>query len=190
LRSSYKENNYGDIFRALILTQKPRLVVECGVLDGYSTMNIANALRFNVLERGISSKFFAFDLWDEYQYKHGDIENVVNMLISHGLGSYVLLGNGDAFEVSNNVLDGAVDFLHMDISNDGDILLKTLDCWGDKISPNGVIAFEGGSEERDNGWIRKYNKRPIRPVLFDLKGWNFQIFDPYPSLTLLWRKIK
>ena len=72
--------------------------------------------------------------------------------------------------------------------NDGDILLKTLDCWGDKISPNGVIAFEGGSEERDNGWIRKYNKRPIRPVLFDLKGWNFQIFDPYPSLTLLWRK--
>jgi len=192
LRSSYIDNNYGNIFRALILAQRPKFIVECGILDGYSTMHIASALKFN-RSRGTESQFFAFDLWDEYEYKHGKIEDVCSMLNTNGLGKEVQLGNCDAFKIAKSFLDNSIDFLHMDISNDGDKLIRTLDVWGDKISKNGMIVFEGGSKERDEGWIKEYGYKPIRhelinnPIVYE--NWDIQIMLPFPSLTLLWRKI-
>ncbi len=190
--SSYEKNNYGSFFRALILGKQPQLVVECGVLDGYSTYYIANALRFNRKKRGIPSVFFAYDLFEDYEYRHGNIEDVEEMLHQQNLQWDCNLLKADAFEIYNDYEDGVIDFLHFDISNDGDILLKMLDTWGKKIHDNGIIAFEGGSIERDNGWIRKYNKKPIRPELLNnpdvYRNWDIQIFDTYPSLTLLWRK--
>lgn len=193
MRSSYIDNNYGNIFRALILAQRPKFVVECGILDGYSTMHIASALKFN-RSRGTESQFLAFDLWDEYEYKHGQIEDVCSMLRTNGLGKEVQLGNCDAFKIAKSFLDNSIDFLHMDISNDGDKLIKTLEVWRSKISKNGMIAFEGGSEERDEGWIKEYGYKPIRPELINnpivYENWDIQIMLPFPSLTLLWRKIK
>jgi len=192
LRSSYIDNNYGNVFRALILAQRPKFIVECGILDGYSTMHIASALKFN-RSRGTESQFFAFDLWDEYEYKHGKIEDVCSMLNTNGLGKEVQLGNCDAFKIAKSFLDNSIDFLHMDISNDGDKLIRTLDVWGDKISKNGMIVFEGGSKERDEGWIKEYGYKPIRhelinnPIVYE--NWDIQIMLPFPSLTLLWRKI-
>ena len=192
MRSSYIDNNYGNIFRALILAQRPKFIVECGILDGYSTMHIASALKFN-RSRGTESQFFAFDLWDEYEYKHGKIEDVCSMLNTNGLGKEVQLGNCDAFKIAKSFLDNSIDFLHMDISNDGDKLIRTLDVWGDKISKNGMIVFEGGSKERDEGWIKEYGYKPIRhelinnPIVYE--NWDIQIMLPFPSLTLLWRKI-
>ena len=192
MRSSYIDNNYGNVFRALILAQRPKFIVECGILDGYSTMHIASALKFN-RSRGTESQFFAFDLWDEYEYKHGKIEDVCSMLNTNGLGKEVQLGNCDAFKIAKSFLDNSIDFLHMDISNDGDKLIRTLDVWGDKISKNGMIVFEGGSKERDEGWIKEYGYKPIRhelinnPIVYE--NWDIQIMLPFPSLTLLWRKI-
>lgn len=190
--SSYEDNNYGSVLRALVLGNQPQLVVECGVLNGYSTMYIANALRFNRKKRGIRSVFFAYDLFDSYEYKHGHIENVTEMLRTNNLDFDCNLHKADAFEIYNDYEDGVIDFLHFDISNDGDTLLKMLDTWGRKINREGIIAFEGGSLERDNGWIKKYDKRPIRHELINnpivYKNWDIQIFDPFPSLTLLWRK--
>jgi len=190
--SSYEENNYSSLFRVLILTKQPKLVVECGVLDGFSTFYIAHALRFNHQNRDIESAFFAYDIFDAYEYKHGDYDEIQTMMKKHDLEKYYQLIECDAFEAACLYQDRTVDFLHMDISNDGDTLLRTLDIWGNKISDNGIIAFEGGSIERDQGWIRKYNKRPIRPELINnpivYKNWYYQIFDPYPSLTLLFPK--
>ena len=125
MRSSYKENNYGMVFRSLILACEPSIVVECGVLDGYSTSNIAHALRANH-SRGIVSEFYAYDLWEEYEYKHGDLEEVKEMLTEQDLQNYVMLNEGNAFEVAEVFDYGSVDFLHMDISNNGYKLLKTL----------------------------------------------------------------
>ena len=194
IRSSYKENDYGLVFKALILAHKPKLVVECGVLDGYSTFHIASALRFNS-QRGFRSAFFAYDLWEEYEYKHGDFGEVKEMLKAQHLDDFVNLTEGDAFEVAE-VFDNeyeSVDFLHMDISNHGNKLLKTLDVWGGKISDDGIIAFEGGSEERDNvEWMVKYGFPSIREELINnptvYENWYIQIFDPFPSLTLLFPK--
>lgn len=189
MRSSYKENNYGIVLRTLVLVHKPKLVVELGVLDGYSTFYIAHALRFNQ-NRGIISQFFAYDLWDSYEYKHGNFQEVKEMLLLQGLSKFVYLKRGDAFEVAEIFEKKSIDFLHVDISNDGDKLIKTLDVWGDKLSDNGIIAFEGGSKERDEGWIKEYNFKPIIEVLSSsvMNDWIFQVLLPFPSMTLLWKK--
>lgn len=190
VRSSYTINNYGSVFRALILAHQPNTVVECGVLDGYSTMCIAHALKFNKEKKGIHSEFFAYDLWDGYNYNHGDYDKVDNMLKKNDLD--VKLIRQDAFLASYDHDDFEVDFLHMDISNDGDVLLETLKEWGSKITTDGIIAFEGGTEERDKGWIKKYNKKPINPELINnpevYENWDVQIFSLFPGLTLLWKK--
>lgn len=193
MRSSYIENDFGSVFRALILSNKPELVVECGVLDGYSTFNIAHAIRFNRETRGIKCPFFAYDLWEEYDYKHGDFIEVEEMLEKQGLSDYCNLTEGDAFEVVDIFDNNSIDFLHMDISNNGDTLLKTINTWGGKISDDGMIAFEGGSYERDNvEWMVKYNFRSIRDVLMYepevYENWIFQVLNSFPSMTLLWKK--
>ena len=176
----------------MILAKEPNLVVECGVLDGYSTLYIANALKFNHQSRDIESSFYAYDLFDAYEYNHGDYEKVDEMILDKGLLPYCTIVKHDAFDAAKGFDNEEVDFLHFDISNDGDILLKMLEVWGSKINREGMIAFEGGSIERDQGWIAKYNKRPIRPELLcnpDVyRNWDFQIFDAFPSMTLLWRK--
>lgn len=193
IRSSYKENEYGSVFRALVLAQRPMLVVECGVLDGYSTFHIAHALRFNRKAWNIRSEFFAYDLWEEYEYKHGDFAEVEKMLKDQRLDDFVHLTEGDAFNVADVFTDESVDLLHMDISNNGETLIQTLEVWGSKLSQTGMIVFEGGSEERDNvEWMVKYGFRSIQNVLqthpLVRSDWVFQVLSPFPSMTLLWRK--
>ena len=191
MRSSYIQNGYGEILKYLVITNRPNLVIECGVLDGYSTLHIAQALKHN-RKRGIRSSFFAYDLFEDYEYNHGDAGEVITLLRENGVRNSCAVVHGDAFYYHNLYFDGVVDFLHFDISNDGDILIKMLETWGSKISDDGMIAFEGGTEERDNGWIKKYNKKPIRPELFNnplvYEKWNIQILNPYPGLTLMRKK--
>ncbi len=177
------------VFRSLILSHKPKMVVECGVLDGYSTFHIAHSLRFNHRNKGILNGFHAYDLWEDYEYKHGNFDEVHNMIISQGLRDYVTFIKNDAFEASKFYRDGTVDFLHVDISNNGDTLVKILDVWGDKLSEDGMIAFEGGSTERDNiEWMKEFNFPSIVTALTNLRGWDFQVLTPFPSMTLLWKK--
>jgi len=193
MRSSYIDNNYGNILRTLVLAHKPKIVVECGVLDGYSTRFIAHALKFlHVSRRFDKSEFYAYDLFEDYEYKHGNKAEVNKMIWEQGLSEYVHFMKSDAFDAAKRYRDEEVDFLHFDISNDGDILIRMLESWGNKISENGIIAFEGGSEERDEGWIKKYEKKSIREQIinnpFVYNNWSIQILDPFPSLTLMWRK--
>ena len=89
--------------------------------------------------------------------------------------------------------DNSIDLLHIDISNNGDILVNMIDIWGGKLSPDGMIAFEGGSIERDNvEWMKKYNFKSIGETLMNnpmiKMEWCFQVLEPFPSLTLLWKK--
>lgn len=192
MRSSYKKYNYGYVFASMIMVQRPITVVECGVLDGYSTAHIARALKFNHHERGVHSQFFAYDMWENYNYKHGDINKVYELMAKNNLESYVELCYGDAFKVADSFKNGSVDFLHFDISNDGDKLAAMMHYWGEKISEGGIIAFEGGSKERDNvEWMKIYNKKPIRHVLYDSMlinyNWSITVLPQFPSMTLLFK---
>jgi predicted O-methyltransferase YrrM len=192
--SSYEKNCYGNVFRSIVLTQKPKNVVECGTLNGNSAYYISHALKFNHIDRGIESKFVSYDLWDDYEFKHGNLESVKKYFESLRLSKYVEFKKENALEAYKNHEDKSIDLLHFDISNDGDILIKMLKKWGDKISNDGIILFEGGSIERDNGWIKKYGKKSIRYELENNsivnENWSYQLFLEYPSLTILFPKRK
>jgi hypothetical protein len=180
------DNNYGSIFQSLIISKKPAKIVECGILDGYSTLHIATALRF-LETMGHNSVFHAFDLFDDYEFKHGNMYGVRNMLIRHGVYNKVTIRAGDCFEVYKEYLDNTIDFMHIDISNDGDKLLKVLKLWGSKMKVDGIIAFEGGSKQRDNiEWMKTFDKRPIQSAFAEIPlEWRFTILEPFPSMMLL-----
>ena len=45
MRSSYTEHNYGMILKTFVITMKPTVLVEIGVLDGYSTMHLGAGVK-------------------------------------------------------------------------------------------------------------------------------------------------
>lgn len=186
MRSSYCTNSYGSLFTALAKIHDPKLMIELGVLDGYSLLALAE---------GASSdcQIYAYDLFDDYEFKHGSEEDVQSLLNDKRYSNVSLL-KGDAIAAAKSYENNSVDFLHVDISNDGDILGKVYNAWYDKIKKGGLFIFEGGSVERDNvDWMVKYKKTPISIFKLAIQScchldntpcWEITTFDPYPSLTV------
>ena len=56
-----------------------------------------------------------------------------------------------------------------------------------KISENGIIIMEGGSNERDNvAWMNKYNKPKITPILKKFNSqYNIMTIGTIPSVTFI-----
>lgn len=193
MRTSYEEHSYGEILKTFVIALRPTVAVEVGVLDGYSAMYLGAGVKairesFNML-----ATLDCYDLWDEYEYKHGDMEKVKEYLKTFHLDGFVKLYKGDAFEVYDKYTDGCIDLLHFDISNDGDKLEKVMQTWHHKIRQGGVILFEGGSPERDKiDWMIKYNKKPIHPVLYEndviRNSYMWVVYQNFPSLTVLIKK--
>ena len=192
MRSSYKKNNYGNVFETLIISKAPELVVECGILDGFSLSHMATAVKFNKEKRGIHGHILAYDLFDDYEFKHGNQDEIIENLIHDDTFDYCTIIKADVFKVYNDFDKNTIDLLHFDVSNDGDTLIKMIETWGPKVDRKGIIVFEGGSEKRDKGWIKKYKKKPIRYELFNnpivYKNFDVHILEEYPSLTLLFKK--
>jgi predicted O-methyltransferase YrrM len=186
--SSYKENNYGEVFYNLITTYPPSIAVELGVLDGYSLRYIAAGLKKNKL-----GHIDAYDLFEDYEFKHGNQLEVQSMLIKEGLQDYVTLFKGDAFEAYKKYQDNSVYFLHVDVSNTGETVRKIIEQWHPKIVYGGIILFEGGSEERDIiEWMVKYKKEPMKPEieknLIINSKYIYGTYLKYPSLTMLMKR--
>ncbi len=192
IRSSYKVSNMGKILGLMALANKPRLIVECGILDGYSLYHFAEATKLNSEAKYFDGHVIAYDLFDEYEFKHGNAVDVHNMIKHYGLEEFVTILQGDAYKVHENFENGEIDFLHIDISNDGDTFIKMFELWNQKISPSGRIVFEGGSRERDDvEWMVKYNKKPIRSAIATLaqeKGWQLMVIKDWPSITVMTRR--
>lgn len=182
MRSSYIENNFGEIFYELVRIKSPKTVVELGVLDGYSTTHLADGLLDNA-----HGSLHAYDLFEDYPFKHSKYEEVKDRLKKY---KFVELHKQDAFTVSDLYGNDSVDFLHVDLSNDGEILKKIIEQWLPKISDKGLILFEGGSLERDQvEWMIKYKKKSIKKELESnseiKKFFKYRTIDAYPSLTIL-----
>jgi len=136
-------------------------------------------------------RLWGYDLWDDYDYKHGDMDQVYEMLREAGVSSYVTLMKGDAFDVYDEWPDYGIDFLHVDISNDGEVIREIMELWHPKVS--GIIVFEGGSEERDNvEWMDKFDKESIVEELRTNKLINdnyvYYTYDKFPSMTIMFRR--
>jgi len=192
MRSSYKKNNIGRTFEIMTLGYKPSLIVECGVLDGYSLYHFAKATKLNSKAEYFNGHVIAYDLFEKFEYNHGSAVDVYNMLRANEVDEYVTILQGDAFEVHSQYAEGEIDLLHMDIANDGNTFLKTVELWGNKISKGGRIVLEGGGAERDEvEWMKKYNKKPIRsvlPIIAARKKWDVKVIKDWPSITVLTRR--
>jgi len=152
--SSYAENNLGDDIKNIIIKLKPKRVIEFGVLNGYSTIRIAQGLR----ENG-EGHITGYDLWEKYPYRHSTIEQARANIRDYVDDEWFTLEQLDFHDWIKDPTE--FDLMHLDISNDGDIIEAAYDA----SPPGAYILFEGGSEERDNiEWMKKYNKRKIQDI--------------------------
>lgn len=172
LESSYALNNLGKTLYDYVRYVKPDIIIDFGVLDGYSTICMAQAIR----ENG-KGKIKVYDLFEKYEYNHAKLERLVKTFKEYGVLDYIEIEEKNFFDWIKQ--PEAFDMLHLDISNTGDII----DILYDKLGGSDkTILFEGGSEQRDKvGWMYKFNKKPINQsyAKFEVINSNF------PSISKL-----
>ena len=182
MQSSYSNNNinYGNIFNLLVRINKPIVIVEFGLLDGYSLMHMVKA------SEKLDKKplIYGFDIFDKFKGNHSNKEEIVKKFLDY---NNVYIGYGDFYKKCMEIEDESISILHIDIANNGDVYEFAMDNYLRKILPGGMMILEGGSEERDNvGWMKKYNKPSIREYIKSLDlGDNLIVMDNFPSLTII-----
>lgn len=193
MRSSYIENNYALVLKSYVLNWRPTTLVELGILDGYSTLAIAEGIKEMNFLYEMNTKLIAYDLFEDYLYKHGSKEEVEERIKAAGFQDLVEIRKGDAYKVYADFADNSIQFLHVDISNTGEVLKKILELWTPKMIQRGLILFEGGSDERDNiEWMKQYNmssiKQEIESSVFIKNNYLYGTYYAFPSLTVFLRK--
>ena len=193
MRSSYIDNDFGRLLWCYVVNWRPLTLVELGVLDGYSTFYITKGVEDIRRLYQIQAKLDAWDLFEEYQFKHGDQATVQKFLDNANLTEYVNLRQGDAYQVHTQYEDKSIQFLHVDISNTGDTLRRIMELWDPKLADRAIVCFEGGSIERDNvEWMRKYNCPPIKKELetnaLINQKYYYGTYWRFPSMTVLLKK--
>lgn len=175
--STHAENNLGEVLYQAVLKRLPHSVVEFGVLHGYSTLSIAQALR----DAG-RGHLVSYDLWEDYPYNHGDQKEVQAQLRQLNLESYVSLRKRSFFDWIREPED--FDLMYLDISNDGRIVRTAVAGLATQIANGSVLIFEGGSEERDAvWWMKKFNREPMAPLRSMLGS---KLLDSrFPSLSVV-----
>lgn len=194
MRSSYIQNNYGEVLKANVTAFKPVLVVELGVLDGYSAMHLMKGLKEN--NRG---ELHCYDLFEDYPHNHGDLRQAefevrsIFPMAEIPLELGFKMEKADAYTVAERYAPASVGMLHVDISNDGDTIKRILEQWDSKMVHGGVILFEGGTAQRDQvEWMVKYNRPPMKPEFENnpiiLANYVFATYLKFPGLTMLLKK--
>ena len=179
--SAYQDHGYGNLIYALVRMLRPRACVELGVLHGFSLLVTAAALRDNG-----AGNVAGFDLFEAYPYTHSRIETVTRRIEACGLAEWARVAQADAFDAHNGF--DAIDFLHVDISNDGEKVRRLFAQWAPKVKQ--AILLEGGSPDRDRvPWMTAYGKEPMHPVVEAIRDtrpeWAVHVLEPFPSMTLM-----
>lgn len=170
VESSYKYNNLGKTLYEFVVFEKPEVVIDFGVLEGYSTIALALGCKANG-----KGKVKVYDLFEDYEFNHSKFDRLIRNLKEHGVMDYVDIEKKNFFDWVKE--PEPFNLLHLDISNTGDII--------DLLEPlvgSGTILFEGGSEQRDHaGWMMKFNKKPINQTKL-----SYQVINPlFPSISKL-----
>ena|SRR3990167_4643079 len=191
--SSFQVNNYADVFKAIVSAFQPTVCVELGVLEGYSANAIAKGLKENFDKHGTKGMLDAYDLFEQYPYRHVSMEMTLGNIANSGLSEWVSLQKADAFEVHKRYERHSVSFLHVDLSNTGETVRKIMELWDDRMVYGGIICFEGGSADRDEiEWMKKYNASPLKhefetnPIIE--ARYIFGTYFRFPGLTCLLKK--
>lgn len=185
---TYHKYNYGKFFYDFIREFNPKIILELGSYMGYSGIHFAKGLKDNNNE----SQLILVDLWSKYPYKKCSKEKIVENFKKNNMNKEkkvtIFFIEDDAFNVIDWFGTNFIDLIHIDLSNDGDLLKKIIYKCYSKLKKNGYILFEGGSEERDNvEWMKKYDKTPIREFLKNRwfnKNFEYYVKEEFPSLTV------
>jgi len=151
IESSYQQSAMGKVLYDAVIEQRAKKIIDFGILNGYSTVCMAMAAR----ETG--GKVYAYDMFDDYEFNGPNTSMLQENFSRYNVAHLIELKKVNFHEWLNNIED--FDILHLDISNDGDIISKLHEATRGSC---GQVFFEGGSEERDEqDWMLKYNKKPI-----------------------------
>jgi len=178
------------MFQALIGITNPTVCVELGVLDGFSTVVIGSILK-SLKEGG---RIYSYDLFEDYDFKKAKYETVMKTIRDFDLEGCVTLKKANAKDAVKDFKDDSIDFMHVDISNDGGTISDIFSEWDKKIKSGGVIVFEGGSPMRDNiPWMVDYNKTKIFPELKSNKilnrSYTYVVLHQFPSMVVCSKNI-
>lgn len=177
--SSYNTNNlnYGDLLGCITYLISPTNIVEFGILNGYSLDC------FNKNTNG-SCNIQAYDIFDDFNGNHANQNVLVETFCNF---KNIKIEVGDFYNKYKEIQDNTIDILHIDIANTGDTYQFVFENYINKISKNGIIIMEGGSEERDNvSWMTKYNKKKIKPIINKYnKEYNIKTIGTMPSITII-----
>lgn len=178
--SSYEQNDFCSDFEKIIKDVKPKLIVEFGILKGYS-------LQAFVDFSDASCQINAYDLFDDFPYNAADYTTITDKFKNY---DNITVEKLDFFEGYKKYENGTIDILHIDIANNGDVYQFAVEKYMDKISNKGAMILEGGSRDRDEiGWMNEFNKRKIHPYLEEIKEkYNITIIEKYPSITIITNK--
>jgi len=110
MMSSYKNNlNYGDLLESITFIQKPKSILEIGILDGFSLKCFSDNSDKN-------SKIDAYDIFDEFNGNHANKLELIEKFKEY---NNVNIQYGDFYELHK--LEYKYDIIHIDIANNGDV---------------------------------------------------------------------
>lgn len=175
--SSYSQNNLGKTLYNLVIKLKPKKIIEFGVLFGYSTIAMATALK----DLG-EGEIIGYDLFEDYPYKHATLNQAQKNIKKYNVEQFVTLKKISFYDWIKN--PEPFDLMHLDISNDGEILQFASKKLKKYIKAGSTLVFEGGTKERDKvSWMIEYQKSPIYPLKNQI---NYKIINPkFPGLSLI-----
>ena len=137
IESSYQPSAMGEVLYDAVLEAGAKKIIDFGVLNGYSTVCMAMAAKLT------GGKVYGYDLFEDYEYNKPNVDRLKNNFKKYDVEDLIELEKVDFYEWLNNIED--FDVLHLDISNDGDIISSVSKATSNK---DGLVFFEGGSEER------------------------------------------
>ena len=178
MKSSYinKDLDYGEIIKTICYLIQPKLIIEFGILEGYSLDKFIENTNNNTIIK-------AYDIFDKFNGNHANFLNLIKKYKNFENVEIIEKNFYEYERIPNNI-----DILHIDIANDKTVYDYAIKNYLPKLSNSGVIILEGGSKERDEVyWMNKYNKDKINPYL---KNLNVKIIGKNPSMTIIRKKFK
>jgi predicted O-methyltransferase YrrM len=181
MRSSYKNKlDFSNIFETILFLQNPKKIIEFGILDGFSLKCFAS----NVSDDCILD---AYDLFEDFNGNHSNYNKLTELFKKY---NNVNIQKGDFYKLYDNIENNSIDIIHIDIANTGYTYEFAFTNYINKLTKDGIMILEGGSEERDNiDWMIKYNKLKIRNVIEKYNNiYNIYTLPNFPSLTIVKKK--
>ena len=181
IKSSYAANciNYGELIQFVTWLITPELIVEFGILEGYSLINF--------IKKSNNCNIHSYDIFENFKGNSAK-RDILEKFIEY---KNVKIEDGDFFHKILEYPDNSIDILHIDIANDGFTYEYTFLNVMKKLRKNGILIMEGGSNERDIvDWMIKYNKVCIVETLDKFRDkYNIFTIDKFPSMTFIRHKL-